>query len=349
MGDGGAMTSNRFSFTINRPLLIMAAILVWALAGSSAASAASLPSVDAGGRHSCGVRINASIVCWGHNNEGQATAPAGSFTSVSAGVGHTCAVRTNASIVCWGDDSDGEAPAPAGSFTSVDAGSFHNCALKTNATVVCWGYNASGQATAPAGTFTSVSVGNGHSCGVKSSTSVVCWGVNADGQATAPPGSFRAVSAGMYHSCAVKTNGSVVCWGGNDYGQATVPTGAFGVIAPPPPPPVDVVSFSTPVKSVRVSKTGRFAYSFVATPRRSGTIGFESAKKLKIATKKRYLKVAAKKFTAPASGKVKVRFKLSRSQLNALGRVKKLRFKVTARLAGRTFTRKLTLHAPKKT
>jgi hypothetical protein len=108
------------------------------------------------------------------------------------------------------------------------------------------------------------------------------------------------------------------------------------------------MSFTTDVKSLRVSKTGRFTYRFVATALRSGTISLESTKKLKIASKKRHLKLATKKFTAPASGKAKVKFKLSRTQLEALKRAEKLRFKVTAKLGGKSFAATLTLKAPKK-
>ena len=33
---------------------------------------------------------------------GQATPPAGSFVSVSAGQDHTCGVRSDGSVACWG-------------------------------------------------------------------------------------------------------------------------------------------------------------------------------------------------------------------------------------------------------
>lgn len=117
---------------------------------------------------------------------------------------------------------------------------------------------------------------------------------------------------------------------------------------PPPPPPGAVVSFKTAPKSLRVSKTGRFTYSFLATPLRSGKIGLKSTKKVKIASTKRFVKLASKKFTSPATGKVKVKFNLSRKNLGALKKKLTIRFKVTATLAGKTFTTKLTLKAPKK-
>ena len=53
---------------------------------------------------------------------GQATPPGGEFVSVSAGVWHTCGVRTDGSVECWGDDDSGQATPLAGEFVSVSAG-----------------------------------------------------------------------------------------------------------------------------------------------------------------------------------------------------------------------------------
>jgi hypothetical protein len=114
------------------------------------------------------------------------------------------------------------------------------------------------------------------------------------------------------------------------------------------PPAADVVSFRTAPKSLRVSKTGRFTYKFLATPRRSGKISLKSTKKVKIGSKKRLMKLAAKTFTSPATRKVKVKYKLSKKNLKALKKTRKIAFKVTAKLTGRNFTTKLTLKAPKQ-
>lgn len=120
--------------------------------------------------------------------------------------------------------------------------------------------------------------------------------------------------------------------------------------APPPPPPAASasVSFAASAKSLRVSRTGRFSYSFTATALRPGKIGLKSTKKVKIGARIRFMTIAAKSFTPSAAGKVKVKLKLSSKSLKALKKARKLRFVVTATLGGKTFTTKLTLKAPKK-
>ena len=81
----------------------------------------SFPSVSAGGDHTCGVKTDSSVACWGSNAYGKSTPPAGSFTSVSVGQDHTCGVKTGGSVVCWGFSSY-QVTSPAGSFASVSAG-----------------------------------------------------------------------------------------------------------------------------------------------------------------------------------------------------------------------------------
>ena len=184
-------------------------------------------SVSAGGRHTCGVRSNGSVACWGSNADGRATPPAGSFLSVSARHNHTCGLRSDGSVACWGDDFAGEATPPAGSFLSVSAGWLFTCGVRSNGSVSCWGWNERGEATPPAGSFLSVNAGEGHTCGVRSNGSVACWGSNGAGQATPPAGSFLSVSAGEGHTCGVRSNGSVACWGSNGAGEATPPAGSF--------------------------------------------------------------------------------------------------------------------------
>lgn len=125
--------------------------------------------------------------------------------------------------------------------------------------------------------------------------------------------------------------------------------------APPPPPlPLPVVpeaafaSFKTSPKSLRVSRTGGLRYAFVTTALRTGKIGLRSANKVRIGRARQFVKLADKPFKASAQGHVKVALKLSKRNLTALKKARRLRFVVSVTIAGKTFTSKLTLKAPGK-
>jgi hypothetical protein len=54
------------------------------------------------------------VACWGGNFSGQATPPAGVFSQVAAGESHTCGLRADGTVACWGgDNSFGQATPPA--------------------------------------------------------------------------------------------------------------------------------------------------------------------------------------------------------------------------------------------
>ena len=175
-----------------------------ATAPASPASAAT-NSISSGYRHTCGLRINGTAVCWGWNGLGQSTPPAGAtFAAISSGSDHTCGLRADGVAVCWGRNSSGQATPPAGAtFAAISSGSHHVCGLRADGSAVCWGWNDYGQATPPLGeTFAAISSGYQHTCGLRSDGSVACWGDYGVGQATAPAGeTFTAVSSGQYHTC----------------------------------------------------------------------------------------------------------------------------------------------------
>ena len=89
--------------------------------------------------------------------------PLGSFIAVSAGSYHTCAIRTNGEIDCWGLNGDpyiddagelqisdlGQSDAPDGNYSAVSAGDAHSCAIRESGAIKCWGLDRSGQATPP--------------------------------------------------------------------------------------------------------------------------------------------------------------------------------------------------------
>ena len=196
------------------------------LGGESTPPDGSFISVSAGATHSCGLKTDGSVECWGWDQLGQSTPPNDSFISVSAGFEHNCGVKDDGAVACWGSDNEGQSTPPDGSFISVSAGGNHTCGVQTNGSIACWGRDADGESTPPSGTFVSVSAGSSHTCGVKTDGSVEC---TKDGQrkSSPPGGPFASVSAGVNHTCGVKEGGTVACWGSHAHGESTPPDGSF--------------------------------------------------------------------------------------------------------------------------
>ena len=178
-------------------------------------------------RHSCALRGDGTVVCWGDGAKGELNSPTGSFAALT----DNCGLRNDGTVECWGVGTLGQLDVPPGTFTSVSSSPQHSCGLRSNDTVDCWGWNQFRQLDAPSGTFTAVSAGHGHSCGLRVDGMVVCWGLNDVGQSNTPSGSFIAVSAGGVSSCAIRRDGTVECWGSEHTGVLDVPPGIFTAIS----------------------------------------------------------------------------------------------------------------------
>ena len=187
--------------------------------------------IDTASQHSCGIRTNGTIACWGNNEGGQAEPPNGSFKAVSAGGDHSCAIRTDNTLTCWGANWYRAMDTLNARYTAVTSGASHSCGLRNDATISCWGHNGQGQTNAPDGRFTAVNAGYDHSCGVRTDTTITCWGDNQRNQLDTPDGQFSAISAGNYHSCALRTDATITCWGQNSHGQTNAPAGQFSAIS----------------------------------------------------------------------------------------------------------------------
>ena len=187
--------------------------------------------ISAGAFHSCGLRSDGTITCWGANYSGQAEAPGGVYSAVSAGLSHSCGLRSDGTITCWGNNHLGQAEAPGGVYSAVSAGGYHSCGLRSDGTITCWGNNGEGQAEAPGGVYSAITAGLEHSCGLRTDGTITCWGANYSGQSEAPGGVYSAVSAGWTHSCGLRSDGTITCWGHNGQGRAEAPGGVYSAIS----------------------------------------------------------------------------------------------------------------------
>lgn len=178
--------------------------------------------------------------------------------AINAGSGsnHTCLVRDDDKLLCWGANTSGQLgngttdflPIPtlidAGvSYRKISAGRSHSCGLTTDDKIRCWGDNTYGQiGNGTTGgtvlnpvsidgnnTYSQVYAGYNRTCALrKDSGSAYCWGQNnfgqiGDGSQTnrslptlvAGGDVFQQIAAGGDATCGILTNNSLKCWGGN--------------------------------------------------------------------------------------------------------------------------------------
>ena len=194
--------------------------------------------ITAGAGHTCAVRADRTVVCWGHNNHGQTNVPAsvqGETVQIVAGSYYTCALQADRTVVCWGHNNHGQTNVPAsvqGEAVQIDAAdSYHACALLADRRVVCWGSFPKIVPDSVQGETVQIDAGYWSNCALQADRTVVCWGSNSKGERNVPgsvQGETVQIAAGYGYTCAVQADLTVVCWGWNNYGQATVPDNVQG-------------------------------------------------------------------------------------------------------------------------
>ncbi len=192
--------------------------------GQATAPAGSFTQVVAGSAHSCGLKTDGTVACWGNNTYNQTTPASGTFQLLSSGARHVCGIRADSSVACWGENDQGQAtPATGTNFQGIAAGSSHTCGLRSTGAISCWGRNAEGQSTAPAGPFIQVVTGSAFTCGLTAANAAVCWGDATGGKTSPVAGTYTKLSAQANYACGINFNGAMSCWGSDLYGETVVP------------------------------------------------------------------------------------------------------------------------------
>jgi alpha-tubulin suppressor-like RCC1 family protein len=181
------------------------------------------------------------------------------WTAVGAGDGHSCGIRVDGTLWCWGRNSDGELGQPAGApiqirrpvqigsdtdWRTISTGQSSNCALRSDGTLSCWGSNVNRELpfddvrqviptpTDVPGTtgLSSVAFHTFGGCVLTPADQALCWGRNVEGQLglgdtmarvdpTPLPGSgWTNVSPARFSLCGVR-DGTILCTGENQDGQ----------------------------------------------------------------------------------------------------------------------------------
>jgi alpha-tubulin suppressor-like RCC1 family protein len=184
-------------------------------ASSGAGNAERFVKMDSGSSHTCGIKENGTLWCWGSDSGGELgdgnpaadsatpveVSGGGTWIDISTGNGNgpggTCAVKSDGTLWCWGQawgNCCGVQSTPVDRSSSqtwkaVALGGWENvCAIRSDDTLWCRGWNlGNGGTPATSSTFVAVSggqtwkkiavVSSGHAfCAIRSDDTLWCWG-----------------------------------------------------------------------------------------------------------------------------------------------------------------------------
>ena len=194
-----------------------------------------------GDYHTCGLRADGTVWCWGLNLSGMSgvpedhavcgtisedpcapepvqAAPGMTFIDIATYRVHTCGLTAGGDVYCWGSNlygqlgdgtagEDASGPAPrlvqgGGGFAALaGGGGFHSCALKADRTAWCWGLDHAFQ------------LGN------NLASSDQCSGERCSRAPMAVAGglAFTHLETGYANTCGAVAGDNAYCWGSNQY------------------------------------------------------------------------------------------------------------------------------------
>ena len=197
--------------------------------------------ISAGDMHTCGLKLDGSVDCFGSDGIGQSSPPDGEFLQVAAGGVHTCGIKAaDGTVACWGSAAVPSGP-PQIKFAQIDSGHSHTCGVVARSSddapheVNCWGAPGLDRTDDwdSATQVHYVSVGDNHNCAPHVphySGRIRCWGSNESRQYTNQSGTVG-LTAGGSHTCWLnEEDGTAGCVGKNTSGQSTPPAAGEGDI-----------------------------------------------------------------------------------------------------------------------
>ncbi|OQB17944.1 MAG: Regulator of chromosome condensation (RCC1) repeat protein [Parcubacteria group bacterium ADurb.Bin192] len=163
--------------------------------------------VTVGAFHSCALKSDGTVWCWGHNYFGEVGDSTLNEQGESCLYGYKICRLTPVQIASL-----------SGQVLQIAGGTYNTCALKSNGTVWCWGINDQGQLGDGTNTGQACGYNKTHVC--KPSPVQV----NLTDQAIFVANSPSSTASGtgwseLGHACAIKQDGTLWCWGANYYGQ----------------------------------------------------------------------------------------------------------------------------------
>lgn len=174
----------------------------------------------AGDSHSCALKPDGTVVCWGHDIDGCVSEPPVGvrFTTIDAGSSVACGLRADDhKPICWGTDHFGVVSGtPSTPLATLSVRGAHACGVReSDGTAQCWGRDDLVSSTPADVKFAAVEVGNWHACAIRADDGKVqCWGQNDSDEVTGVPGSrVLTLSSGFSYSCAITSGNELLCWG----------------------------------------------------------------------------------------------------------------------------------------
>jgi alpha-tubulin suppressor-like RCC1 family protein len=207
--------------------------------------------VTCGDMHTCALKSDGQVFCWGANASGQLgngtlvkqltpvqVQNASAGKQIDAGLTHTCMLRNDGDMFCWGANGNGQVgngtlitqnrPVDVNNISqgrAIIAGLTHTCAVLDAGSVHCWGSNGFGQlgdgATAGTNQQNAVRVNTQtiHPEQLERGLAVTAGGDVLVGHVAADGLISSVVPGAQAHSCMIDSRGVLYCWGSNVSGQ----------------------------------------------------------------------------------------------------------------------------------